>query len=176
MPGETSRQRHLARSSILSMAAALAVSLALTAAAIAAGQSAATGAVVKTRKTSLGTILVNAQGRTLYMFMKDKRDKSACSGQCATYWPPLITSGKPHAGAGAKATLLATFKRSDGRMQVTYNGHPLYRFAQDTKAGQTNGEGSSAFGAKWYAVSPAGAKVMKSSSSGGGYGGGGYGG
>jgi len=143
--------------------------------AVASSGGATAGAVVKTRKTSLGTVLVNAKSLTLYMFMKDKNGKSACSGQCATFWPPLVTSGKPTAGAGAKASLLGTTRRAGGKVQVTYKGHPLYRFAQDTKAGQTNGEGVNAFGAHWYAVSPAGAKVLKSSS-GGGYGGGGYGG
>lgn len=136
---------------------------------------ASSGAVVKTRKTSLGTILVNAQGKTLYMFGKDKRGKSACSGQCAVFWPPLITSGKPVARPGAKQSLLGTTRRADGKLQVTYKGHPLYRFAQDKKAGQTRGEELKAFGAEWYAVSPAGAKVEKESS-GGGYGSGGYGG
>jgi predicted lipoprotein with Yx(FWY)xxD motif len=108
------------------------------------------------------------------MFTGDKRNKSSCSGSCATNWPPLTTSGKPVAGAGAKASLLGRTMRSDGRMQVTYNRHPLYRFAQDSRAGQTNGEGINAFGGHWYAVSPAGTKVM--SPGGGGYGGGGYGG
>ena len=88
---------------------------------------------------------------------------------CASFWPPLITTGKPRAGTGAKASLLGTTKRADGRVQVTYNHHPLYTFKKDTKKGQTNGEGLSAFGATWYAVSPAGARVVKSSGGGGGY-------
>ncbi len=126
------------------------------------------GAMVSTAKTSLGRILVNSSGRTLYLFGKDKNGKSSCSGMCASFWPPLITTGKPRAGTGAKASLLGTTKRADGRMQVTYNHHPLYTFKKDTKKGQTNGEGLSAFGATWYAVSPAGARVVKSSGGGGG--------
>ena len=125
------------------------------------------GALVSTAKTSLGRILVNSSGRTLYLFGKDKNGKSSCSGMCASFWPPLITTGKPRAGTGAKASLLGTTKRADGRMQVTYNHHPLYTFKKDTKKGQTNGEGLSAFGATWYAVSPAGARVVKSSGGGG---------
>jgi predicted lipoprotein with Yx(FWY)xxD motif len=78
---------------------------------------------------------------------------------CATFWPPLIASGKPVAAAGAKASLLGTTRRADGRRQVTYNHHPLYTFAKDTKKGQTNGENLDAYGGEWYAVSPAGAKV-----------------
>jgi predicted lipoprotein with Yx(FWY)xxD motif len=128
----------------------------------------ASGTVVSTASTSLGRILVDLRGRTLYLFEKDRHGKSACAGQCATFWPPLIAAGKPRAAAGARASLLGTTKRADGRLQVTYNHHPLYRFAKDTKKGQTNGEGLDAFGAEWYAVSPAGAAVEKGG--GGGYG------
>jgi predicted lipoprotein with Yx(FWY)xxD motif len=128
----------------------------------------AKGAVVSTAKTKLGRILVDSRGRTLYLFEKDRNGKSACSGQCAAFWPPLITHAKPSATNGAKASLIGMTKRADGRMQVTYNHHPLYTFAKDKKAGQTNGEGLNVFGAKWYVVSPAGSKVDKDSSSGGG--------
>jgi predicted lipoprotein with Yx(FWY)xxD motif len=131
----------------------------------------AKAAVVSTASTSLGRIIVNANGRTLYLFEKDRNGKSACSGQCAAFWPPLITNGKPVVRNGARTSLIGTIKRADGRLQVTYDDHPLYTFAQDTKAGQANGEGVDAFGAQWYAVSPAGATIKKpsSSSSGGGY-------
>ena len=121
----------------------------------------ASGTVVSTAKTSLGRILVNSRGHTLYLFGKDKNGKSACTGMCATFWPPLIAAGKPLAGAGARASLLGTTKRADGRRQVTYNHHPLYTFVKDKRKGQTAGEGLSAFGAKWYAVSPAGARVVR---------------
>src|SRR3954453_6639975 len=117
--------------------------------------------VVSTAKTGLGRVLVNSRGHTLYLFGKDRKGKSACSGQCATFWPPLIASGKPGVAGGAKASLIGTIKRADGRRQVTYNHHPLYTFVKDTKAGQTHGEAFSALGAKWYAVSPAGAKVVQ---------------
>jgi len=119
----------------------------------------AAGTVVSTGTTSLGRILVNSGGRTLYVFSRDKNDKSACAGMCAKFWPPLIASGKPRASAGARATLLGTTKRADGRMQVTYNRHPLYTFVKDTRKGQTHGEGLTAFGGQWNAVSPAGTKV-----------------
>ena len=128
----------------------------------------ANGAVVSTAKASLGRILVNSNGRTLYLFGKDRNGKSACSGQCATFWPPLITTAKPRVTAGARAALIGTTKRSDGRLQVTYNHHPLYTFAKDKKPGQTSGEGLNAFGAEWYAVSTAGSKIDKDDSSGGG--------
>jgi predicted lipoprotein with Yx(FWY)xxD motif len=129
------------------------------------------GPVVSTTGTSLGQILVDSRGRTLYLFEKDRNGKSACAGQCATFWPPLIASGKPRAAGAAKASLIGTTKRADGRLQVTYNHHPLYTFAKDTRKGQTTGEGVNAFGAGWDVLSPAGAKVEKqTSSSGGGYG------
>jgi predicted lipoprotein with Yx(FWY)xxD motif len=130
------------------------------------------GAAVSTAKTSLGRILVNSNGRTLYLFAKDRNGKSACSGQCATFWPPLITSGKPRVLGGVRAALIGTTRRTDGRLQVTYNHHPLYTFVKDKKAGQTNGEGVDAFGAEWYVVSTAGSKIDKDDASGGG---GGYG-
>jgi predicted lipoprotein with Yx(FWY)xxD motif len=120
-------------------------------------------AVVSTAKTSLGRIIVNSNGRTLYLFEKDRNSKSACSEQCAAFWPPLIMTGKPAVTGGARASLIGATKRTDGRLQVTYNHHPLYTFVKDKKPGQTNGEGVNAFGATWAAVSPAGAKITKPS-------------
>jgi predicted lipoprotein with Yx(FWY)xxD motif len=103
--------------------------------------------------------LVDARGWTLYLFEADRTSKSTCGGACADDWPPSRTSGKPKAGHGVKASLLGTTKRSDGGTQVTYRGHPLYRYAGDTKPGQTAGEGLEAFGAEWYIVSSAGRKI-----------------
>ena len=136
-----------------------AVAVLVTAGAVSASTS--SGAMVKTRSTSLGKLVVDGQGRTLYLFEKDKNGRSACSGQCAKFWPPLLTAGKPAAGAGLKASLLGTTRRSDGRMQVTYGGHPLYRFLQDKAPGQTKGEGLKFFGAEWYVVAPTGKKIEK---------------
>jgi predicted lipoprotein with Yx(FWY)xxD motif len=116
---------------------------------------------VHVAKTRLGKVLVDSSGHTLYLFKKDSGTQSACSGACATAWPPLRTSGKPTAGSGAKASLVGTTTRSDGKPQVTYNGHPLYTFVKDTKAGQINGEGVVAFGGGWFVVSPAGTQVSK---------------
>jgi predicted lipoprotein with Yx(FWY)xxD motif len=116
---------------------------------------------VRVSKTRLGKILVNSRGRTLYLFKKDSGTKSACFGACATAWPPLRAGGKPTVGRGAKASLLGTTRRSDGKPQVTYNGHPLYTFIMDTKAGDTNGEGVTAFGGSWFVVSPAGKQVSR---------------
>src|SRR3954463_16293938 len=163
--------------SLVALAAAVALLGGLDTA-VAADQARSRAVTVTTAQTDLGRILVNGRGRTLYLFEKDKHGKSACSGQCAGFWPPLLTSGKPLATAGARASLLGTTRRADGRLQVTYNHHPLYTFVKDTGKGQTNGEGFNNFGAGWDVLSPAGAKIEKTdatSGSGGGYGGGGYG-
>jgi predicted lipoprotein with Yx(FWY)xxD motif len=119
------------------------------------------GTIVKAGPTGLGRVLVDAHGKTLYLWAHDKGSKSTCNGDCAEYWPPLIARGKPSAGSGAYATLLGTSRRSDGRLQVTYAGHPLYYFVQDTKPGQTKGEGLTGFGGRWDPVSAAGAPVRK---------------
>jgi predicted lipoprotein with Yx(FWY)xxD motif len=119
---------------------------------------------------TLGTILVDSQGRTLYLFQHDVSSTSTCTGACATNWPPLRATGKPTVGSGAKASLVATSPRQDGGPQVTYNGHPLYRFAGDQNPGDAKGQGINAYGGLWYAVSPAGNLV-----SGGGSGSSGYG-
>ena len=116
-------------------------------------------ATVKVRNTKLGKIVVDGPARTLYLFEKDKNRRSACYGTCATYWPPLLTRGKPVARAGAKQSLLGTTRRANGSKQVTYGGHPLYRFSLDTKPGQTKGEGLNDFGGGWDMVSPAGKKI-----------------
>jgi predicted lipoprotein with Yx(FWY)xxD motif len=113
-------------------------------------------ATVGVSNSSLGSILVNSSGRTVYLFKADVGTKSACSGACATAWPPLLATGTPTAGAGLTASKLGTTTRSDGTRQVTYNGHPLYRFVKDQKPGQVNGQGVTAFGASWFALTPAG--------------------
>ena len=125
----------------------------------AAPSSASAATKVGTASSSLGRILVDGHGRTLYLFAKDKKGKSACSGACAAYWPPLLTSGKPHAVAGAKASLLGTIRRADGRRQVTYRHHPLYFYAGDMGKGQTSGQGLTDFGGAWWVLSPGGNKI-----------------
>ncbi|MDP9841501.1 hypothetical protein [Streptosporangium lutulentum] len=116
-------------------------------------------AAVEVAETKIGKILVGEGGRTLYLFEKDKDGKSACSGPCAQAWPPFVTSEKPKAENGVKENLLGTVKRDDGETQVTYNGHPLYYYIKDQKAGDTTGNDVNGFGAEWYAVHPNGEKV-----------------
>jgi predicted lipoprotein with Yx(FWY)xxD motif len=145
---------------VSSLTALLALAVGLNSA-LAANHVAGAGVKVGVANSGLGRVLIDGRGRTLYLFEKDTHGKSSCAGQCAAFWPPLIASGKPLATAGAKASLLGTTKRADGRLQVTYNHHPLYSFVKDTSKGQTNGEALDAFGAEWYAISSAGSKVEK---------------
>jgi predicted lipoprotein with Yx(FWY)xxD motif len=132
--------------------------LGVTAAAF--GQSAhssAAQAVISTKQTSLGTILVNSSGQTLYLNSADKPGHFPCVGQCAAAWPPVTTSGKPKAAGKANASKLGTVKH--GKVtQVTYNGHPLYTFTPDSKSAPTSGEGVNGF----FVVSPSGNKITKS--------------
>ncbi len=112
------------------------------------------GVLIKVaQKEGLGTFLVDSQGRALYLFLADTPTRSACTGGCAKKWPPLLTSGMPQASEGVDASKLGTLVRDDGTTQVTYNGHPLYYFADDNQAGDTKGQG---VGNKWYLVSPDG--------------------
>jgi predicted lipoprotein with Yx(FWY)xxD motif len=116
---------------------------------------------------SLGTILDDTDGRTLYLFARDSGTKSACTAACASLWPPLRANGKPTVGAGASASSVGTTPRSDGKPQVTYNGHPLYTYTGDQNPGDTNGQGLTAFGGGWFALSPAGDQVSGTGSNGG---------
>ena len=127
-------------------------------------------ATVRVAKTNLGKILVNSKGRTLYLFQADSGTTSACADACAAAWPPL-SNATPKVGKGAKASLASTATRSDGKPQVIYNGHPLYTFSGDKKAGNTNGQGVNAFGGLWYVLSPAGTEITSTPSTSGGSGG-----
>jgi predicted lipoprotein with Yx(FWY)xxD motif len=122
------------------------------------GAGGSTGTVAVADNPELGAILVNADGFTLYDFHKDKGSKSACYGACAGTWPPLTTDGEPQAVKGAMPAKLGTTKRTDGTVQVTYAGHPLYTYAVDTKPGETKGQDIDSFGAEWYALQPSGAE------------------
>jgi predicted lipoprotein with Yx(FWY)xxD motif len=146
------------RLTIAALVAAVAA-LALAATSTAAGHAAR----LKTHKTPKGTVLVDGKGRTLYLFRKDTKDTSRCSGQCAADWPPLLTTGRPKVSGLVRKSLLGSTKRDDGKTQVTYGGHPLYLYVGDLKPGDMNGQGVSAFGARWYAVTPSGRRL------GGGY-------
>jgi predicted lipoprotein with Yx(FWY)xxD motif len=127
----------------------------------------ATAGRVTLHKTKIGNVLATSSGRTLYLFMKDKSGRSACYGQCAAYWPPLMKKGTLSAGAGVKAKLLGTTKRKNGTRQVTYNGHPVYLYKFDKGSGQIAGQRQNFFGGKWFAVSAAGSANKKAPPAGG---------
>jgi predicted lipoprotein with Yx(FWY)xxD motif len=111
--------------------------------------SASASSAISVRSTPLGKILVDANGRTLYLFEADKPDMSNCSGACLTFWPAFTANAKPQANGGAVASKVGTITGTDGKQQVTYNGHPLYYYAADQKPGDTAGEGLNQFGAAW---------------------------
>jgi predicted lipoprotein with Yx(FWY)xxD motif len=117
-----------------------------------------TGTVISTHAGSGGTFLTDG-GRTVYLWAKDGTNMSACSGACAAAWPPVPATGTLTATGGAQTSDLGTITRSDGTKQATYDGHALYYFVGDSAAGQTNGQGSDNFGAKWWLVAPSGAKI-----------------
>jgi predicted lipoprotein with Yx(FWY)xxD motif len=130
---------------------------------------------VKTRKINgLGVVLVNATGRTLYTFAKDKQSHVTCTGPCAKFWPPLEwkTLVKPKAGGSAKSKLVGLDMNIAGKQVVTYNKWPLYTYSGDSKSGQAKGQDITLNGAKWYVITPAGTQVKHKASSGGGGGGG----
>ena len=148
----------------IKLLAALAVSVAFASIVVAialANGTSTRGATVAIAKSRLGRILVDSKGITLYDFVKDKHGVSSCYGACAALWPPLITKGKPHAGTGVRASLLGTTKRKDGKLEVTYNHHPLYYFVSDRKPGQTTGQGLNQFGGPWWVLSPAGKEIHR---------------
>jgi predicted lipoprotein with Yx(FWY)xxD motif len=112
---------------------------------------------VQVRRTTLGRILTDAHGRTLYLFDEDERDRSHCFAGCAEVWPPALVTGHPRAGAGVSAQRLTTTRRGKSARQLVYAGHPLYRLDADTRAGQMQGEG---FGGTWWLVAPSGHRII----------------
>ena len=146
----------------------VAAATALIAAGVATGSSAHTygaasrgGTTVAAANSKLGKILVDRKGRALYDFVKDKGTMSTCYDACAALWPPLTTNAKPIAGHGVRASLLGVTKRKDGKLEVTYNRHPLYYYVADSKPGQTTGQGLNQFGAPWWVLSPAGKEIHR---------------
>ena len=105
------------------------------------------------KNDKLGSFLVDDKGMTLYLFTNDTPSTSSCYDKCATYWPPLLTSGSAVAGSGVDASKFSTTTRKDGTTQVTYNGWPLYYFAKDKQSGDVTGQGVTN---NWYVVSPTG--------------------
>jgi len=118
-----------------------------------------TGAKVAVRGTRFGRILVDGRGHALYLFTADRTPQSRCDGACAAAWPPFLTKGSPRAGRGARARLLGTTRRADGKRQVTYRGHPLYFYVGDREPGQVLCQDVFEFGGRWLVVAPSGAAI-----------------
>ncbi len=118
-------------------------------------------ATVALRHTSLGNILVNSSGRTLYEFTRDRANKNTCApiSGCSEAWPSLQTSGRPTGGSGIKVSLLSSINLPGGGKQVTYAGHPLYTYSGDSGPGKTSYVGAIAFGGTWYALNVSGGTV-----------------
>jgi predicted lipoprotein with Yx(FWY)xxD motif len=141
--------------------AAVTMLVALASSAAAKSAHSAKAVSVKTAKTHAGTILVASNGFTLYMYSADSKNKDTCvkhSG-CISTWPPYTVTSKPTAGTGVKASLLGTIKLSSGKLQVTYNGHPLYRYTADSSPAATDYFGVTLFGGTWYGLTASGAMV-----------------
>jgi predicted lipoprotein with Yx(FWY)xxD motif len=170
MTGCASSSKPAASGAVATGAAATGAAASGAAASGAGASGAAAGAVtspavVATADGAMGAILTDGAGRTLYLWLGDPSSTSMCTGQCAKYWPPLLTAGAPTASGMATSNLLSTTKRTDGTTQVTYAGHPVYYFSGDKAAGTTNGQGKNAFGYLWWVVSPAGAGITSGGSS-----------
>ena len=116
------------------------------------------GATVKIVDSQFGRVIADRRGEALYLFDKEKSKRSRCYGECAVAWPPVLTKGKPRAGTGADADLLGTTKRRDGKLQATYNGHPLYYY-KDDEPGRILCHNVDEFGGLWLVVNPRGAAV-----------------
>ena len=150
---------------VVTIAAAAVAVILLTRSSTSAAPRAATSAAapsVRVAQTKLGRILVNSEGRTLYLYVKDRGTKSACSRRCAQVWPPATVTGAPTAGPGVAAAKLTTTRGANNGRQLVYNGHPLYTLSADVRPGQINGEG---FLGTWFVISAAGQRIGKLSHS-----------
>ena len=114
------------------------------------------GKAIKVMSSRYGRMLFDGRGRAIYLFTKERGSRSRCYGQCAVAWPPVFTSGRPRARGGVDQGLLGTTRRRDGRRQVTYNGHPLYYYISDVRAGQVTCQNVVEFGGTWLVVDPSG--------------------
>ena len=125
----------------------------------AAAAGSGSGLVITTKSGSAGAFLADGSGRAVYLWAKDGKDSSACTGACAGAWPPVTTTGAVTASGAADKADLSTITRSGGAKQVVYDGHPLYYFSGDSGPDQVSGQGSDSFGAKWWLVAPAGTPI-----------------
>jgi predicted lipoprotein with Yx(FWY)xxD motif len=146
------------RKTVVSGLAIVIVGVFAAALATASDRSMTEGPALTLHKTPYGKVLFDGRSRALYVFGRDKGRSSTCYGSCATTWPPYIVTSKPRAGTGVRASLIGTTKRKNGKLQVTYGGHPLYRYQADPK-GQAKCQKVTTFGGIWLVVAPSGKAV-----------------
>jgi predicted lipoprotein with Yx(FWY)xxD motif len=116
--------------------------------------------LLNARSSKYGRVLFDTSGRVLYLFAKDRGRSTTCYGPCAQAWPPFTVTSPPKAAAGVRSALVGVIHRRDGRVQVTYAGHPLYYFTGDTSPGQITCQNVSKFGGLWLVVTPGGKAVV----------------
>jgi predicted lipoprotein with Yx(FWY)xxD motif len=116
------------------------------------------GATVKVVDSQFGRVIADRRGEAFYLFDKERGKRSRCYGECAVAWPPVLTKGKPRAGKGADSDLLGTTKRRNGKLQVTYNGHPLYYY-KDDDPGRILCHNVDEFGGLWLVLNSRGDAV-----------------
>jgi predicted lipoprotein with Yx(FWY)xxD motif len=146
------------RKMVFAVSAAVLVALAISAIALDARDASAAGPALTLHKTPYGKVVFDGNDRALYLFGRDKSKSSTCYGSCAKAWPPYVVSAKPRAGAGVRSGLIGTTRRKDGKLQVTYGGHPLYRYSGDPK-GQAKCQKVTNSGGIWLVVAPNGKAV-----------------
>jgi predicted lipoprotein with Yx(FWY)xxD motif len=154
----TRRALALLTAAALTLSAVGAVAVSAGALGGATASAAVSRATLTVHNTKYGKAIFDGRGRVLYLFGRDRGKKSTCYGSCAKAWPPFLTKGTPKAGTGARKGLIGTTKRKDGRLQVTYGGHPLYYYEGDGK-GQVKCQGVNNSGGIWLVVSPAGKAI-----------------
>ena len=125
----------------------------------ASGPAKTTRQKIAVRSSEYGRVLFDGRGRALYIFTADRRGKSRCYGACAAAWPPVLVKRKPVAGRGVRSGLIGTTRRSDGRLQATYRGRPLYYYVGDRRPGQILCQDVEEFGGHWYVIRPRGTAV-----------------
>jgi predicted lipoprotein with Yx(FWY)xxD motif len=117
------------------------------------------GTALTVHSSRYGQVLFDGRGFALYAFTRDRRGRSVCTGACAKEWPPLLAHGRPQTAAGLEKSLVATTRRADGSLQVTYAGRPLYYYRGDRKPGQIGCQNVRLFGGLWLVVQPSGGLV-----------------
>jgi predicted lipoprotein with Yx(FWY)xxD motif len=169
LAGSKARRVVTGRSAFVLAAVAVAVAIGAAAVVLLRGSAPAPShpSALRSSTSRLGRILVDERGRTLYLYTEDAHGRSACIGDCARVWPPVIIRGSVRPGPGVATGKLRTYRRTDSTLQVVYGGHPLYRFSGDSAPGQAGGQG---FLGQWFVVSPAGRQIGRRRPGAGGYG------